>query len=565
VVGETGIMARAVELARMVFDKWAWAEAYAYFSAADRESRLSGEDLERLGVAAFLIGMDDESDKAWERAHRDWLSQGNLTRAARCAFWLAYGLLDRGETTRGGGWLARAGRLLEESNVDCAERGYVLVPVALRCLAEGDVAAAYATFEEAGTIGARFGDTDLTALSLMGRGQSLIQLGEVSEGLKLLDEAMVAVTTGEVSPSVAGRVYCAVIDTCLEVFDLGRAQDWTDALTRWCESQTGLVQFAGVCLLHRAELLQLHGDWAGAISEAQRAGQRLTGGHPAIGLAHYQQAELHRLRGEFELAETAYRQAGRCGREPQPGLALMCLAQGDVGAAVTAIQRVQTGPQGSEMTPNRPPHWRWRLRRMRATTPEVLAARVEILLAASEVDAARTAADELSELAVVGTASLVRALAGRAQGAVRLAEGDAASAIEALRESCVEWQALQAPYEAARAEMLIGLACRELGDEVTAGMELDAARSVFEHLGAAPALDRLEELSAPRRQLPAGLTAREVEILGLVAAGKTNREIAEALDISDHTVRRHLQNIFVKIGVSSRAAATAFAFQHDLV
>jgi DNA-binding NarL/FixJ family response regulator len=564
-MGETGIMARLVDLARMAFDKWAWPEAYAHFSAVDRESRLLGEDLERLGVAAFLIGMDDESDAAWERAHRDWLSQGNLARAARCAFWLAYGLLDRGETTRGGGWLARATRLLEESDVDCAERGYVLVPVALRSMVEGDVAAAYATFEEAAAIGARFGDTDLAALSLMGRGQSLIQLGDVSEGLRLLDEAMVAVTTGEVSPSVAGRVYCAVIDTCLEVFDLARAQDWTDALTRWCESQTGLVQFAGVCLLHQAELLQLHGDWAGAITEVQRAGQHLIGGHPAIGIAQYQQAELHRLRGEFELAETAYMQASRCGREPQPGLALMCLAQGDVGAAVKAIQRFQAAPQGSEMTPNRPLHWRWRLRRMRATMPEVLAARVEIMLAAGEVDAARTAADELSALAAAGTASLLRALAGRAQGAVRLAEGDAASAIEALRESCIEWQALQAPYEAARAEMLIGLACRQLGDEVTAAMELDAVRRVFEQLGAAPDLARLKELSATQRRLPAGLTAREVEILGLVAAGKTNRAIAEALVISDHTVRRHLQNIFVKIGVSSRAAATAFAFQHDLV
>jgi len=197
--------------------------------------------------------------------------------------------------------------------------------------------------------------------------------------------------------------------------------------------------------------------------------------------------------------------------------------------------------------------------------PETLAASVEIMLVAGDLDAARRAADELSELAAVGTASFVRGLAGRAQGAVSLAEGDAASAIEALRESCVEWRALQAPYEAARAEMLIGLACRQLGDEVTARMELDAARSLFEELGAAPDLARLKELSAPRRQLPAGLTAREVEILGLVAAGKTNREIAEALVISDHTVRRHLQNIFVKIGVSSRAAATAFAFQHGLI
>jgi DNA-binding NarL/FixJ family response regulator len=563
-VDETGVMRGALDLARRAFGEWAWAEAHAHFSTADREARLSGEDLERLGVAAFLIGRDDESDHAWERAHRDWLSQGNLIRAARCAFWLAYGLLDRGETSRGGGWLARARRLLDESDLDCAERGYVLVPVALRRMAEGDGAAAYTSFEEVGAVGARFRDRDLTALSLMGRGQSLIQLGEITEGLTLLDEAMVAVTTGEVSPPVAGRVYCAVIDTCLEVFDVGRAQDWTDALARWCERQAGLVQFAGVCLLHRSELRQLHGDWAGAIAEAERARQRLTGGHPAIGLARYQQAELHRLRGQFELAAAAYTQASRCGREPQPGLALMWLAQGDVEAAAAAIRRVQGEPEVSTTAPRRPPHWRWRLRRMKATVPEVLAARVEIMLAAGEVDAARKAAVELAVLAV-STTSLVRALASRALGAVHLAEGDPRSAIESLRESCVEWQALQAPYEAARAQALIGLACRQLGDEVTAGMELDAARGVFEQLGAGPDLARLEKFSAPRRELPAGLTAREVEILRLVAAGRTNKEIADALVLSDHTVRRHLQNIFVKLGVSSRAAATAFAFQHHLV
>lgn len=202
---------------------------------------------------------------------------------------------------------------------------------------------------------------------------------------------------------------------------------------------------------------------------------------------------------------------------------------------------------------------------MKPSTPEVLAARVEIMLAAGELDAARTAADELSDLAAVSSASLVCALADRALGAVLLAEGDAPSAIDALRESSVGWQALQAPYEAARTQVLIGLACRHLGDDQTARLELDAARCVFEPLGAAADLAHLERLTA-RRQSPAGgLTAREVEILELVAAGKTNREIAEALVISDHTVRRHLQNIFVKLGVSSRAAATSFAFQHHLV
>ncbi|HET6835356.1 MAG TPA: LuxR C-terminal-related transcriptional regulator [Acidimicrobiales bacterium] len=548
----------------MAFDRRAWWHAYASLSATDQETGLAGEDLERLAVAAFLTGRDDASDDAWERAHRDWLRRGDIAGAARCAFWLAYGLLDREEVVRGGGWLARAERLLEDNGLDCVERGYVLVPAALRSMADGDAAAAHASFEEAGKVGARFADAGLTALSLMGRGQSLIQLGEIPEGLVLLDEAMVAATTDDVSPTVAGRVYCAVIDACIEVFDVGRAQSWTDALTRWCEAQVGLVQFEGVCLLHRAELMQLHGEWSAAFGEAQRACERLTAGHPALGFACYQRADLNRVRGEFDLAEAAYRQASQFGREPQPGLALMSLAQGDVDAAVAAIRRVLSAPRGAARA-ERPPHWRWRWRRMKATVPELLAACVEILLAAGDVEGARSAAGELAEAAARRGVPLLCALAGDAEGAVLLAAGDASSAIESLRVSCAAWQELRAPYEAARAQVLIGLACRQLGDDATAAMEFDSARSVFQQLGAGPDLARVERLLDVHRPVPGRLTKREIEVLALVAAGKTNHEIATALVVSDHTVRRHLQNIFTKLGVSSRAAATAFAFQHDLV
>jgi DNA-binding CsgD family transcriptional regulator len=548
----------------MAFDRRAWWHAYASLSATDQETGLAGEDLERLAVAAFLTGEDDVSDDAWERAHRDWLRGGDIARAARCAFWLAYGLLDRQEGVRGGGWLARAERLLEDNDLDCVERGYVLVPAALRSMADGDAAAAHATFEEAAKIGARFADAGLTALSLMGRGQSLIQLGEIPEGLALLDEAMVAATTDDVSPTVAGRVYCAVIDTCIEVFDMGRAQSWTDALTRWCETQAGLVQFEGVCLLHRAELMQLHGEWSAAFGEAQRACERLTAGHPALGLACYQRADLNRVRGEFDLAEAAYRQASQFGREPQPGLALMSLARGDVDAAVAAIRRVLSPPRDAARA-ERPPHWRWRWRRMKATVPELLAAYVEILLAAGDVEGARSAAGELAEAAARRGVPLLSALAGDAEGAVLLAAGDASSAIESLRASCAAWQELRAPYEAARAQVLIGLACRQLGDDATAAMEFDSARSVFQQLGAGPDLARVERHLDVHRPVPGRLTKREVEVLALVAAGKTNHEIATALVVSDHTIRRHLQNIFTKLGVSSRAAATAFAFQHDLL
>jgi DNA-binding CsgD family transcriptional regulator len=300
-------------------------------------------------------------------------------------------------------------------------------------------------------------------------------------------------------------------------------------------------------LLHRAEIMQLHGAWAEAASEAKRAGERLAG-RPAVGMAFYQQAELHRLRGAFADAETAYRQADQWGREPQPGLAMLRLAQGQVDAAAVAIRRVVDEASV------------W------VTRSKVLAAFVEIMLAAHDLGAAGAAADELAQIADDLGAPMLHAVSGYATGAVLLGEGDARAALVMLRRAWAAWRELDAPYEAARVRVLIGLASRDLGDRDTATMELDAARSVFWQLGAAPDAARVEALRPTARpKAPMGLTGREAEVLALVATGKTNREIAAALVISEHTVARHVQNILAKLGVSSRTAASAFAFEHDLV
>ena len=545
-------MDRVDELARgrESYARRAWQDAYESLSGADQAGSLEARDLELLATAAYMLGRDEEYVSGLERAHHAYLDRGELLRAVRCAFWIGINLTLRGEMGRASGWLGRARRLMDREGRDCVEQGYLLVPLIFERQAAGDYAAAIAAAAEAVAIGERFGDADLFALAAQAQGILLVKQGRVVEGLGLLDEAMVAVTAGELSPIVNGFVYCGVISGCQAAYEPRRAQEWTAALTSWCEQQPDMVSFTGTCLVHRAEIMQLHGAWPEALEEARRAGERcaLAMNESAAAEALYRQGELHRLQGELGIAENDYRNARRGGYEPQPGLALLRLAQGNREAAVAAIRR----HAGETYEPSK--------------RAGLLPAYVEIMLAAGDVQAARSACAELREIAERWQGGMMEAMAAHARGAVDLVEGDAGAALVALRHAEQAWRELEAPYEAARTRILVGLACAALGDDDTAALELDAARGVLAQLGAAPDLARVDSLTRRGASLNAGgLTPRELQVLGLVAVGKSNREIASALVISEHTVARHVQNIFAKLGVSSRTAASAFAFAHDLL
>jgi len=550
-VGDTVSVTGTLDGGREAWARRRWGEAVATLREADGATPLGVDDLERLAIALFLTGAERESTEAWARAHHDCLRTDDVARAARCAFWLGFALDITGTDAPAAGWYERARRLVAEAGCDGVEQGYVRVPGAMALLlVEGDAAAAHDSFVDVVAVAERYHDPDLATLGRLGLGHALVLVGRRSAGLAMLDEVMVAVTSGEVSPVLAGLSYCAVIEICQETYDLRRARAWTEALTSWCAAQPDLEPYRGNCLVHRSEVLRFDGAWDEAMAEARRAVERLSRppGHMGVGAACYQRGELHRLRGQQRAAEDAYRQSSHWGHAPQPGLALLRLAQGRVAPAGAALARALAEAAG--------PLARSRL----------LPAQVEVALAGADVDGARAAADELVAIAADVAAPWLRAAADHAVGAVAIAEGDHLGALSHVHAAHVAWRDMGAPYESARTRVLAAVACRALGDDDGADLELDAAVAAFEQLGAGPDAARAREIAgAPAGASGGALSPRERQVLALVATGRTNREVAAELHISDKTVARHLSNIFAKLGLSTRAAATAYAYEHDLV
>ena len=533
--------------ARRTYERREWVAAYRALSDLD-DGELEAADFAALATTAYLLGRRNDCVQALQRAYQASLTAGDRQAAVRAAYLMILTLRQAGELAVANGWHARAARLLDESADDVAERGYLCDSEMMGHILDGDFAAAFPLAPRITEYGRRFDEPDLFALGLHAEGRLMLYSGQVADGLRRMDEALVGVMAGEVTPVTAGRIYCSTIEACQEVSDFGRAGAWTRALTTWCDAQPGLVAYTGQCATHRGQLLRLHGAYADAVEELERAVERYAaaGGDLAVGLAHYECGETHRLRGEYVAAEAAYARAAEHGHDTQPGCALLWLTRDRGDAAAAAVRRL--------LAERRDPVHR----------SQVLAAAVEVLVAAGDTEGVAPLSEELCRLGETFGCTALQAAGQHTVAVTELARGAAEPALHAARRAVEAWSQLSAPYEAARSRVQVGRALRLLGDEESAVADLTAARKVFADLGAGPAEQEAAALLG-NVKWPGGLSPREVEVLRLVAIGRSNPAIAAQLTLSEKTVARHLSNIFVKLNVGSRTAAAAFAYEHDLV
>lgn len=523
-----------------------WVGRYDELSA--RRDAITAEELDELGLAAWFIGREAECERAWDAAHHAYLDAGDTDAAIRCAFWQGFTLADHGETVRAGAWMSRLFELVGRAEPSARSAATAKLCEMLGAFGAGELEASVALGEHAVELARAANDFDTEVIATMSLGRSLVRAGRVREGFDCMDRVMLAVSSGRVSDRAAGPAYCAVIASCIDRWDVDRARVWTRELSEWCDAQRGLEPFRGECSVHRATVQQLLGEWDEAtatlaeVCEHERRVETLEN-------AFYGLAEMYRLVGRRDEAETAYRHAAELGREVQPGLALLRRDEGRISPARAGVARaLEASPSPRVRT-------------------ELLAALVELEAEHGDWDVAARAAAELRVMAdTVGT-PVLEAQADRAEARLLIGTDAPEPALPLLRRSWTVWRRLEAPYEAAVTRVLMGRANRAAGDEEAAQLEFDAARTVLTELHAVADLDRLERIAAGPDfpEASAGLTRRELEVLRLVAGGRSNRQIASELFLSERTVARHVSNILGKLGLANRSGATAFAFEHGLV
>lgn len=518
-----------------------FAEADAAFSGAERLGELSADDLVAWHDSTWWLGQNDRALELAEVAHERLVAEGHETRAAQAAIGLGFLLMLRGDLAAGSGWIQR-GRSLAERSPEGAARWYVAQLDAEDALHAGDLDRALDLVREVREAAQRASDQTLLSLALMTEGTARLRRGEVASGMALLDEAMLPVRSGRIAPDMAGNLYCQMIAVCWELHDLRRAREWTAATERWCEQFDSAVMFSGICRMHRVQLRQVSGEWDLAADDARLVCTELEGmNSQVVAEGHYLLGELLRMRGDVVGAEAAFLRAHELGRDPQPGLALLTATTDSTAAGLASLRTALATHQGAEYS--------------RAPLLHALAT---LALDLPDLEVAVEASNQLTAMADRWQSDGLYALAAQARGAVLVTTGGCAEAVTSLREAVRRWQDLDAPYACARSRMLLGQAYAALGDNRAATRELDVAERTLTALDALADLRRLRRLR-PDVSPPEGLTPREIEVLRQVANGGTNKQVADALVISEKTVARHLANIYLKLGVSTRTAAAAWA------
>jgi ATP/maltotriose-dependent transcriptional regulator MalT len=536
----------ALDEVRARLEDQEWQRAYDAATALEitDDPGLDAHRLDLLADAAWWLGRLDECTRAREAAYRAFDELGDAERAGQCAVWLYEHHAFTGRSAMAGAWLRRARRWLADAPGSPAYGALVLREAEV-AHGRGDLDQARTMADEVVDLARRLRSADLEAEALQTAGRVLIDQGAPEEGLGLLDEAMLLAVEGRLGPYSTGKVYCSMISACEDLGDDDRAAEWTDATQRWAERHPFCI-FPGICRVHRAGVLKRRGALAEAEHEAARACEELRHSRPVASAAAWAEVgDICRRLGELDRAEAAFATAQEISGAPCAALALLRLAQGRVAEAST----ISRGCLDQAHAP--------------VARIALLPGYVQILVAAGELAAATGALAELTRLLDGFDVPSGRAALQVARGRVALADGDAGAARVALQDALLRWQALQVPYEAATTSTLLGQALREGGDDEGAAAAFAAAAALFDQIGARTVED--PTAAGTGGALPAGLTEREVEVLQLVADGLTNQEIATALTLSAKTISRHLSNIFTKIDVTSRAAATAFAFEHDLV